>query len=144
MCQQFLESSIKSGDRYCRATQKQCRPENPACEHFQLGTLFFCDKRGQWIDLKACLSIRKNKQGGYDTKNLTAQHYALIYQMCTNNCKQGQQVQILFDKIDAENGTTTFSPFVKIEKSIEKKVSRINRRRIPEQIQIPIIHRRAK
>lgn len=124
MCKEFLSSSTKSGERLCRISKKGVVQESMACEDFILGKLFFCHKRNKFMDMIACWSIRKTKKGNYGTKSHSAEHFAIIYQGCLNNCKQGQQVEYLFD----QEGIP-YVPYIPPQKiTIRKRKTLIKRR----------------
>lgn len=121
MCMQFMDAPIRSGARICRASKKEILPDHPACDHFEISKIFYCNKRNQWQDIKACFHIRKTKKEGCGTKTHSPKNYDNIYQSCTINCKQGQQVEFLLEQSGVE-----FVPYVK---PVPKKKSKLHKRK---------------
>lgn len=113
MCREFWDSPIKSGARMCRISKKEIAADSPACDDFCMGKLFFCGKRNKFMDMIACWSIRKTKKNGCGTKNHSPEHFAIIYQGCLINCKQGKQIENLFD----QEGIS-YAPYIPTQKKI--------------------------
>lgn len=151
MCGQFMDNPInRAGIKICRVTNRDCDTTTLACENFHMGKIFYCNKKGQWMDLKACFFIRKTKQANCGTPYNSHKNFLNLYQICTHNCVQGQQIQHLYETFDLENGTISFIPYEKpLPKPVQKIKAKIQirkkliRRTEPETTQNKI-HRRNK
>ena len=126
MCNQFHDCSVvnKFGERHCKISGSTIKTESIACDDFAKGEYFHCTKRNLQVGLKACYFIRKTKKEECGTKTTSAKNFASIYDICHNNCKQGQQIQKLFEHWDLTHGTISFVPYVPEKKKSKIKIKK--------------------
>lgn len=124
MCREYMDCNIinKSGERQCRISEKIIKAESIACKDFIIGEHFHCAKKSLQVSLRACYSIRKTKEIGCGTKTTSPKNYEIVYSMCLPDCKQGQDIQKLFEHLDFINGTVSFVPYLPPSKKSKLKL----------------------